>query len=59
MADLINSKYQGVTITIGITGLPITITGQVINDKSTSIVTLKLSDGKIVNIAESLIAFFF
>ena len=59
MAELINSGYQGVYVTIGITGLPITITGQVCNNDNTSTVTLKLKDGKIVNIAESLIAFFF
>lgn len=59
MAELINSGYQGVYVTIGITGLPITITGQVCNADNTSTVTLKLKDGKMVNIQESLIAFFF
>ena len=60
MTDLINGRYQGCPITVGITGLPITITGTVINDDTTaSTITLKLKDGKIINIAESLIAFFF
>lgn len=59
MADLINCEYQGVNITVGITGLPVTITGQVCNSENREMVTLKLKDGKIVNIAEALIAFFF
>ena len=59
MADLINTRYKGVNITLAITGLPITITGEVLSPNGTGVVSLKLKEGKIVNIAESLIAFFF
>ncbi|WP_171991968.1 hypothetical protein [Clostridium baratii] len=58
MADLITNNYQGTTITVALTGLPITITGEVIKGQHDTVV-LRLKDGKIVNIAPSLIAFFF
>ncbi|CUQ12907.1 hypothetical protein [Clostridium baratii] len=58
MADLITNNYQGTTITVALTGLPITITGEVIRGQHDTVV-LRLKDGKIVNIAPSLIAFFF
>lgn len=58
MADLITNNYQGTTITLALTGLPITITGEVIRGQHDTVV-LRLKDGKIVNIAPSLIAFFF
>ena len=63
MADLINTTYQGVKITLGVTGLPITVTGEVLAagtaENTENIVTLKLEDGKIVSFAGSLIALFF
>ena len=59
MANLITNDYQGAPITLGITGLPITITGEVVKCNSHNTVTLKLKDGKIVHIANELIAFFF
>lgn len=59
MAELITSRYQGSNITLAVTGLPITITGEVIGGDSDTMVTLKLKDGKIVYIASDLIAFFF
>lgn len=58
MAELITNKYQGSTITLCITGLPVTITGEVLTGQR-DMVTLKLKDGKIATIAEDLIAFFF
>lgn len=58
MSDYITTNYQGAKITVAVTGLPITITGEVIIGE-TGVLTLKLADGKIVNINESLIAFFF
>lgn len=58
MSDYITTNYQGAKITVAVTGLPITITGEVIVGE-TGVLTLKLADGKIVNINESLIAFFF
>lgn len=59
MSDLIRTNYRGATITIAITGLPITITGTVVQTENTEFVSLKLEDGRIVNITESLIAFFY
>lgn len=59
MASLITNNYQGAPITLGITGLPITITGEVLKSNGDDTVTLKLKDGKIVHISNELIAFFF
>lgn len=59
MAELITSRYQGSSITLAVTGLPVTITGEVIGGESDTMVTLKLKNGKIVYIASNLIAFFF
>lgn len=59
MADYITTNYQGATITVAVTGLPITLTGEVIIGSATGVLTLKLKDGRIVNISDSLIAFFF
>lgn len=58
MADLITKNYQGSSVTLSITGLPVTITGEVLTGETGS-VTLKLKDGRIVHIADELIAFFF
>lgn len=59
MSDLIRTNYRGATITLAITGLPITITGTVIQTNNTNYISLKLEDGKIVHITEDLIAFFY
>ena len=45
MYDLITNNYKGSTITLGITGLPIIITGEVITSPSTDLINLRLSDG--------------
>ena len=57
MEELIRN-YTGVTLTIGITGLPILITGEVIGGDG-CIITLRLRDGSSVYIESSLIAFFY
>lgn len=59
MGDLILKNFKGSTITVAITGLPILITGKVLDSDICDIVTIKANDGKIINIAEKLIAFFF
>lgn len=59
MYELLTNDFKGSTITVAITGLPIVITGKVITSKQEGIVSLKAEDGKIINIAENLIAFFF
>lgn len=59
MAQLIRDEFRGCPITIGITGLPVTITGIVVNTTNcTENISLRLEDGRIVTIAENLIAFF-
>ncbi|MFR5266374.1 hypothetical protein [Clostridium sp.] len=59
MYELLTNDFKGATITVAITGLPIVITGKVITSKQEGIVSLKAEDGKTINIAENLIAFFF
>lgn len=59
MYDLLTKDFKGATITVAVTGLPIVITGKVITNEKEGIISLKTEDGKIVNITESLIAFFF
>ena len=58
MADLIVRNFKGTTITLALTGLPILITGEVI-EGSTNIVALRLENGNKVYIAGNLIAFFY
>ena len=59
MFDLITNNYKGSTITLGITGLPIVITGEVIASPNTDLINLRLSDGNKIYIAANLIAFFY
>lgn len=59
MYDLLTKDFKGATITVAVTGLPIVITGKVITNEKEGIISLKAEDGKIINIAENLIAFFF
>lgn len=58
MYEMISRNFQGATITLAVTGLPLLITGEVIssNDK---IVTLRLNNGSKVYFESSLIAFFY
>lgn len=58
MAEIIRNNYRGATITLAVTGLPMTLTGEVVSIEN-NIVTLRLKDGRIVNVAPDLIAFFF
>lgn len=64
MGDLLRTNYRGATVTLAVTGLPILITGTVVETTTTAATTaddisLKLKDGKIIHITEDLIAFFF
>lgn len=59
MFDLITKNFKGSTITLGITGLPIVITGEVIASPSMDLISLRLSNGNKIYIAENLIAFFY
>lgn len=58
MAEIIRNNYRGATITLAVTGLPMTLTGEVVAIEN-NIVNLRLKDGRIVNVAPDLIAFFF
>lgn len=58
MAEIIRNNYRGATITLAVTGLPMTLTGEVVAIEN-NIVNLRLKDGRIVNVAPNLIAFFF
>ncbi|MGG7076494.1 hypothetical protein [Clostridium sardiniense] len=59
MAELITNNYQGANITLALTGLPMTITGEVVRGQQANTVTLRLKDGRLVTIAANLIAFFY
>ena len=58
MYKLITTEYKGSTITLGITGLPVVITGEVF-DGTEGVVGLRLAGGNKVYIAANLIAFFY
>ena len=55
----INSTFKGSTITLGITGLPVVITGEVITSSSADLIGLRLNSGNKLYIAKNLIAFFY
>ena len=55
----INSTFKGSTITLGITGLPVVITGEVIESSNYDLVTLRLNGGNKIYISARLIAFFY
>lgn len=57
MFEFINKNFSGSTITICITGLPIAITGEVINSGKENIIGLRLEGGQKVYINAELIAF--
>lgn len=50
-------QYKGVTLTIGITGLPILITGEVFAEEN-GIIAVRLEDKRTVYINAEYIAFF-
>lgn len=59
MYDLITRNFQGTSITMALTGLPVLITGEVIGGDGNNIITLRLRDGSSVYIESRLIAFFY
>lgn len=58
MNELIKTNFQGATITLAVTGLPLLITGEVISGQD-DIVVLRLNNGNKVYFKSSLIAFFY
>ena len=59
MFNLINENFKGVTVTIAVTGLPITLTGEVLGNSQGNVVVLRLENGNKVYINAELIAFVF
>jgi hypothetical protein len=59
MANFIRTNFGGTKITLAVTGLPVTITGEVIGNTDNNIVGLRLENGNRVFINADLIAFVF
>ena len=59
MHKLIYENFKGATVTIAVTGLPITLTGEVLGHTCDNIVVLRLEGGNKVYINAELIAFVF
>lgn len=59
MFEFINKNFNGATVTIGITGLPVVISGEVINSNKEGIIGLRLENGNKIFISAEKIAFVF
>lgn len=59
MFEFIKTNFKGSTVTLGITGLPITITGEIISSGAENIIGLRLEGGNKIFISADLIAFVF
>jgi hypothetical protein len=59
MFDFIKCNFNGAKVTIGITGLPIVITGEIVNSGKENIIGIRLEGGNKIFIAADLIAFVF
>lgn len=59
MNDFIRQNFKGATVTIAVTGLPIILTGEVINSGDPCVLGLRLENGNKVFINAELIAFVF
>lgn len=59
MLDFIRQNFTGATVTVAITGLPITLTGEVINSNDCNVLGLRLECGTKVYINANLIALVF
>ena len=59
MFNLITENFKGATVTIAVTGLPITLTGEVLGSSQGNIIALRLENGNKVYINAELIAFVF
>lgn len=58
MFEFINDRFMGATVSIAITGLPVVLTGQVVNSNKPGIIGLK-QDARIIYIEAELVAFVF
>ncbi len=61
MANFIMDNFKGCEVTLAVTGLPVTVTGEVMNckDVNENVITLRLENGNKININAKLIAFIF
>lgn len=59
MFELIMCNYAGSTLSVVLTGIPVVITGEVINSGYEDIIALRQKGGNKVFIAANLIAFVF
>lgn len=59
MFEFIKQNFKGATVTIGITGLPITLTGEIISSGMENIIGIRLEGGNKIFISADLIAFVF
>ena len=57
MANFILENFQGATVTLAVTGLPVVITGEVLSNTKENIIGLRLENGNKFYINASLIAF--
>jgi hypothetical protein len=57
MADFIKRNFMGTTVTLALTGLPVTITGEVVYSPSYHTVTLRMDAGRTLTIRGEMIAF--
>lgn len=59
MLDEIKTSFKGANVTIGITGLPVTITGEVVDTSSKTVIGIKTPGGAKVYINPDYIAFIY
>ncbi len=59
MLDQITKNLKGANVTIGVTGLPITFSGEVISSSDSTVIGLKTADGIKVYFNPDLIAFIY
>lgn len=59
MSEFIRRNFRGTTVTIAVTGLPVTLTGEVISTDQENVLGLRLENGNKVFIKSELIAFVF
>jgi hypothetical protein len=59
MTNIINESFRGATVTLALTGLPVTIKGEVLGTPRDGVIVLRLENGNKVYINAELVAFVF
>jgi hypothetical protein len=57
MVDFIKRNFMGTTVTLALTGLPVTITGEIIYTPSCHTVALRMENGRTLILRGEMIAF--